>query len=151
MKNRRKRVAVDDEGTVLTIHEQAAIKAHLEKHESKFIHPYLRMSIEREDSLLDARAKLLLLLVGETHSVRKASEMMALSPSKAWNTFNKLEDALGYAIIERRQGGKHGSGSDLTPKGWALLRASQMYEERMLAYAYKQFGEIFYEGGILVN
>ena len=88
-------------------------------------------------------------MIGVTHSVRTASDMMALSPSKAWNTINKLEAALGYPLIDRRQGGQQGSGSDLTPKGAAFLAAFQRYEEQVLAYSNRQFESILRCGGLL--
>lgn len=142
MEERRRWVEVEDEGTVLTIHQEEALKAHLQSHEADFLHPYLRLSLEGEEELFNARAKLLLLLVGETHSVRAASEMMALSPSKAWDVLNKLETALGYPILTRRQGGQQGSGSDLTPQGLAFLMAFQRYEEQVLAYSNARFAEM---------
>jgi len=139
MEHKRRWVEVQDEGTVLTIHQEEALNAHLQSHESGFLHPYLRLSLEGEEELFNARAKLLLLLIGETHSVRAASEMMALSPSKAWDMLNKLEAALGYPIITRRQGGQQGSGSDLTSEGLAFLVAFQRYEEQILAYSNARF------------
>lgn len=144
-----RRIDVDDEGVLLTVHQQSLLQAHLDRHESAFIHPYLHLSLEQEDELFNARAKLLLLLIGDTHSVRTASDMMALSVSKAWNILNKLEAALGYALITRRQGGQTGSGSDLTPKGLVFLKAFQQYEESVLSYSNGLFEDMLQSRGIL--
>lgn len=149
MEERRRWVEVEDEGILLTIHQEAELKEYLARHVNDFLHLYLRASLEGEEELFSARAKLLLLLIGATHSVRTASDMMALSPSKAWNTINKLEAALGYPVIDRRQGGQQGGGSDLTPRGLAFLTAFQRYEERVLSYSNEQFESILRSGGFL--
>ena len=149
MEDRRRRVEVMDEGILLNIHRQDELKAHLKKHKSEFIHPYLRLSMEGEEELFSARAKLLLLLIGKTHSVRTAGEMMALSVSKAWNILNKLENALGFALITRRRGGNRGSGSDLTPEGLDFLRAFQRYEEDVRAFSGDRFEAVLRAGGTL--
>lgn len=142
MGEKRRRVEVADEGIFLSVHEQDALKAHWKTHEAEFLHPYLRLSMEGEDEVFNARAKLLLLLVGRTHSVRTAGEMMAMSVSKSWNMLNLLENALGYAVITRRRGGSAGSGSELTPEGLAFLSAFQRFEEEVQAYSGEKFGEM---------
>ena len=145
----RRWVEVEDEGVLLSVHQEAALNRHYQKVEAEFIHPYLRLSLEGEEELFNARAKLLLLLIGETHSVRAASEAMALSVSKAWEMINKLEAALGYAILTRRQGGQQGSGSDVTPEGMAFLTAFQRYEEDVLAYSNERYAALLAAGGFI--
>lgn len=145
----RRWVEVQDEGVLLSVHQQDALKAHLKENRAAFIHPHLRMSMEGEEELFGARAKLLLLLIGKTHSVRTAGEMTAMSVSKAWNILNKLEDALGYALITRRRGGSKGSGSDLTPEGLEFLRAFQRYEEKVQSYSGDLFEEMLRKSGAL--
>lgn len=135
-------VAVDDEGVLHSIHQQDRLREHYEANRAAFLHPRLRLSLEREDDLFDARAKLLLLLIGETHSTRTAASMMALSPSKAWDMLNRLESALGYALITRHKGGVRGSSSELTPEGLGFLKAWQRYEEQVLASANQSFARV---------
>lgn len=147
MENRRRRVNVSDEGIILNVHQTDVLKEHLEKNKEKFIHPYLRLSLEAEEELINARAKLLLLLIGKTHSVRTASDMMAMSVSKAWNIVNTLEAALGYALITRRKGGRMGSGSDLTPTGLEFLKAFQQYEEDVQEFSNGRFDRMLRERG----
>ncbi len=149
MRCSRTRVDVADEGIRLTFHEQTQLEAHLLAHQSSFIQPNLHFTLEQEDTIFSVRAKLLLLLIGETHSVRTASDMMAMSISKAWDTLNKLEAALGYPLILRRQGGTKGSGSDLTPRGQAFLQAFQQYEERALAQSNLVYEELLLSPGYL--
>ena len=140
---------VADEGVTLTIHREPELKAYLESHRNAFLHPHVQLRLEGEEELLGTRARLLLVLIGITHSVRAASEMMALSGSKAWNILNKLEAALGYPLITRRQGGQQGSRSDLTEKGLAFLAAFQQYEDQVIAYSNDQFDVLLRASGLL--
>ncbi len=149
MERKRRWVEVPDEGILLNVHQQSALKAHLKNSRAEFMHPCLRLSMEGEEELFNARAKLLLLLIGKTHSVRTAGDMMAMSASKAWNILNKLENALGYALIARRRGGSEGSGSDLTPEGFDFLRAFQRYEEEVQAFSGGQFEKMLRNNGAL--
>lgn len=148
MENRRVRVDVSDEGILLNVHQTDALKEHLKRNKEKYIHPYLRLSLEAEEELINARAKLLLLLIGETHSVRTASDMMAMSVSKAWNILNKLEAALGCALITRRKGGRTGSGSDLTSVGHKFLKAFQRYEEEVQQFCGERFDVLLHENDV---
>lgn len=129
----RSLVGVDDEGILLTIHQQDQLTAYYESNKAAFIHPHLRLSLEREEELFNARTKLLLLLIGQTQSTRTAASMMALSSSKAWDMLNQLESALGYELITRHKGGVRGSSSELTPEGLKFLRLWQQFEERVRA------------------
>jgi len=149
MEDLRRRVEVTDEGILLNVHQPEALKQCLKNNKKKYIYAHVKISIEGEEELFNARAKLLLLLIGKTHSVRASGSMMAMSVSKAWNTLNKLEAALGYKIITRRKGGKYGSGSDLTEKGRAFLLAFQQYEEAMQGLGNDLFRKTFYKNGIL--
>lgn len=135
-------VATDDEGVVLSIHQQDDLRNHYGTHKAAFLHPRLRLCLEREEELFNARAKLLLFLIGETQSTRTAATMMALSPSKAWDMLNQLEAALGYSLITRHKGGTRGSRSELTPEGLRFLQAWQSYIEDTLAYANQEFDKL---------
>ncbi|MDR1194070.1 MAG: NTP transferase domain-containing protein [Peptococcaceae bacterium] len=128
-------VEVTDEGILLSIHQQSRLQQYYEENKAAFLHPRLRLNLEREEELFNARTKLLLLLIGEKSSVRAAGGMMALSPSKAWDMLNKLELALGYRLITRSRGGARGSRSELTAKGLVFLQAWQRYEEKVIASA----------------
>ncbi len=145
----RTRVQVDDEGILITSHETAKLRAHFANRSDEFVQPIVRFGMERESELFNARTKLLLLLVGVTGSVLGASEMMAMSLSYAWNILNKLETALGYKVIIRRRGGKAGSGSTLTDKGIAFLKAFQQYEEEVLETSKELFRELLRDKGLL--
>ncbi len=142
-------VQVDDEGILITSNESDKLKAHFDERSSEFVQPIVRLGMERESELFNDRTKLLLLLVGVTGSVLGASDMMAMSLSYAWNILNRLETALGYKVIIRRRGGRAGSGSTLTPKGIAFLKAFQKYEEEVLEKSKESFRELLRDKGLL--
>jgi molybdate transport repressor ModE-like protein len=141
----RAQIDVEDEGILLSIRQQGRLQEYYEENKAAFLHPRLRVGLEREEELFNARTKLLLLLIGETHSVRTAGNMMALSPSKAWDMLNRLEEVLGYPFIIRHRGGAQGSQSKLTPEGLAFLKGWQQYEEKIFTdagAAFEQFRSV---------
>ncbi|MFA9462701.1 MAG: NTP transferase domain-containing protein [Velocimicrobium sp.] len=141
----KKYLEVEDEGILLETEDIERLDQLLENHNNHLLHPFVRLSIEKEHLFFNARAKLLLLLIEETHSVKGACKHMALSYGKAWNMLNEMEEELGYCVVERRQGGSRGGKTSLTPEGAAFLEKYQKYEEDIRSYAIHHFYEIFEE------
>lgn len=135
-------VEADNEGAVLTIHQEREMHKHLARHKGDYFHPHLHLSLENEEELFPPRLKTLLFLVTKTNSVAAACRQVALSTSSAWEMLNRLEDALGYAVVVRKRGGASGSGSALTARGLAFLRAWQRYEESVHAFATSKFDAV---------
>lgn len=109
------------------------------------IHPFLRITLEKEKAFFTSRAMLLLVLIDETHSVKSACDHMALSKGKAWAMINELEAGLGYAVVERRHGGKHGGNTELLPAGKEFLAKYRRFEQAVRRYATESFFTIFSE------
>ncbi len=112
-------------------------------------HPVIRMSIEREFAFFNVRFKLLLFLIADTHNMRQACGAMSRSYGKAWDMINRLKIELGYAVVERRQGGRHGGDTVPTERGLAFLLAYQRFEEEIFHYAQSRFQEAFLTTKIL--
>ncbi len=142
-KDERQWVKVDDIGITLSIHNEEQLQARLAEHNRSILNSFVKVSIEKEKAFFDSRAKLLLYLIGNTNSVRKACDDMALSNGKAWNILNNLEQELGYTIIERKQGGSKGGNTQLTERGRAFIIAYQEFEENVLRYAQSEFERLF--------
>ena len=149
MENRRKWVEVEDEGVISSVWNPERLNAYLELHNRAILHPFMRISIEKDTLFFNGRVKLLLLLIADTHSVRTACDQMALSYAKAWDMLNILEAELGYPIIERRQGGSHGGKTELNEKGILFLKAYQEFEDNVFRYSQNEFNRIFRESNIL--
>lgn len=149
MEHKRKWIEVEDEGVISSVWNPERLNAYLDSHNRAILHPFTRISIEKESLFFNGRAKLLLLLIADTHSVRTACSQMALSYAKAWDMLNTLEAELGYPIIERRQGGSHGGKTELNEKGFLLLKAFQEFEDNVFRYSQNEFNRIFRETNIL--
>jgi molybdate transport repressor ModE-like protein len=115
----------------------------IRKHNSDIFHPFLRLSLEKENLFFDAKTKLLLTLIQETNSVKSACRAMALSYSKAWNMLNSLEEAVQYKVITRQQGGNKGGKAELTNEGRQLLHNYELLEKRVKEYTREEFHKIF--------
>ena len=136
----RQLMDIDDEGILQDINRYDQL---LEKHNQHILHPFVRISIEKESLFFNARTKSLLLLIQDTHSVRSACRHIALSYSKAWNMLNELEQELGYAVVERKHGGSNGGKTYLTKEGLEFLEKYQQFEQNVRLYAKAEFDRLF--------
>lgn len=145
----KQRVAVSDEGIVMSVHDEPQLRRHLQEHNASLLTPTVRISIDKENMFLNSRLKLLLFLIADLRSVRQACLHMGLSYQKAWDMLNRLEHELGYAVVTRRHGGKNGGKTDLTEKGLELMYAFQRYEDEVRGFAQQRFDALFRETGLI--
>lgn len=136
-------IEVDDPGILHDADTQEDYRALLKLHNSQLIRPVLHVTLDKEKPFFDPRVANLLYLVGETGSVRLACQRMQLSYSSGWNTIKTAEEQLGFSVVSRRQGGKGGSGSELTDKGRELLRLYELFSREIRRSSDELFGEIF--------
>lgn len=136
-------IEVKDEGILYNVDELDCYDSLLENHNKQILHPYVKISIERENPFFDARAKLLLILLQDTASVKSACKQMALSYSNAWNIINNIEKELGYSLVDRKHGGKKGGETRLNSRGVAFLKNYIQYEKSVRDYANEEFRKRF--------
>ena len=86
---------------------------------------------------------MLLSLVEETGSVRRACERMQISYSGGWNIIRALESQLHFPLLERSQGGASGGESRLTERGRRLLGCYDRYVTALREQAKTMFDEYF--------
>ncbi|MGO5095389.1 winged helix-turn-helix domain-containing protein [Agathobaculum sp. LCP25S3_E8] len=79
------------------------------------------LRIVREDKLFGPGVAQLLEGVEELGSLRRSAARMEMSYNKAWSVVHGCEEALGFALLERRIGGAGGGGAVLTESGKTLL------------------------------
>lgn len=96
--------------------------------EDKRWRPIVKLTIAKDEKFMGPGCRTLLQLIGRYGSVRLACEEMQLSYSKAWRILGTLEAEAGYPVIVRKQGGKRGGATTLTPEGSDLLNRYQAYE-----------------------
>jgi molybdenum cofactor cytidylyltransferase len=136
-------ISVEDQGILHDADTPEDYRALLEYHNSQLIRPEAEVSLSKEKPFFDARTAMLLELIDETASVRKACQRMQLSYSSGWNTLNATEEQLGYALVERRQGGPGGGKSMLTRKGKELLERYNRFRADVKAEADRLFETYF--------
>jgi molybdate transport system regulatory protein len=71
----------------------------------------------------------LLRRVGKTRSLHEAAHQMGMSYSKAWNLIRTMEKRLGFALLEKKVGGRSGGGSRVTSEGKDLLKRYNRFEK----------------------
>ena len=134
-------ITVEDPGVL----PQSCSEDHLQTHSDQLTRPVLEVALDRGVPFFDGKLSALLHLVDETQSVRDACRMLQISYSAAWNMLNRVEDDLGYPLVERIRGGTAGSGSELTQKGKALMEAYDHFAEHINREARDLYGKIFNE------
>ncbi|MEF2114348.1 MULTISPECIES: NTP transferase domain-containing protein [Clostridium] len=139
----RQWIDIDDEGILHDADDIDRSNQLLKKHNQLILHPFVRISIEKEFMFFNSKTKLLLILIEDTQSVRSACKHIALSYSKAWNMLNELEHELGYTVVERKHGGKNGGKTYLTTEGSAFLKKYQQFEQNVRKYAKDEFIRLF--------
>ena len=142
-------VEVEDEGVLMSIHNAEQLNNHLVKHNRSMLNPGIKISIEKESVIFENRLKLLLLLIADTQSVKRACKMTGLAYGNAWIMLNRLEQEVGYAIVERKHGGKCGGQTRLTERGRELIEAYQRFEAGLRQYSEQAFYEMFKLKGLM--
>ncbi|OGB94594.1 MAG: hypothetical protein A2Z31_09960, partial [candidate division NC10 bacterium RBG_16_65_8] len=90
----------------------------------------------------DGRAQLLE-LIDELGSLQKAVARLEMSYRNAWGYLRDLEQAAGFALLERHAGGGPGSGMRLTKRGRAFVTAYRQFRQRVDTAVDRQFARTF--------
>ena len=77
--------------------------------------------------------------VADTGSLNKAAKKQHMAYSKAWRMVKKVEDSLGFDLLERHGG----AGSMLTEDGIRFLDLYEEFEKRVSEYSEMAFEETF--------
>lgn len=87
----------------------------------------------------------LLLAIQTRGSVSGACEAIGISYSKGRGIIRRMEQELGFELVERRQGGLGGGSAGLTVKGEIFLEIFARYERTVQDYAESIFEDYFSE------
>lgn len=136
-------VSVDDKGILANAHNQEDLERQLDEHNFSILHPELHMRLEQEEPFFSARLKLLLYLIADTQNMRIACSCSGIAHSKAWDMINRLEQNLGYSVVERQRGGKSGGSTKLTPQGEEFLIAYHDFEQTVHRFTQEEFRKRF--------
>lgn len=136
-------VEVEDAGVICNITDEEGCERILESHSRQMQHPYVHVDIDFDTKVFDDRLSLLLTMIHETKSVKQACMRVSISVGKAWAYINLLEEKLQYPVVERRQGGSRGGGTDLTEEGMKYLEKYLQLQKNVQEYARLEFQRIF--------
>lgn len=132
-------VNVEDKGVITSVHNELELQAQLAEHNSAILHPVLHMKLEQESAFFSARLKLLLYLLADTNNMRISCTYSGIAHSKAWDMINRLEQHLGYPVVERQRGGKSGGSTRLTKQGQEFLTAYHEFEQTVHQFTQEEF------------
>ena len=136
-------VDVDDKGVLSNVRNESELYDRLEAHNSAILHPVLHMKLEQESPFFSARLKLLLYLLADTNNMRTSCACSGIAHSKAWDMINRLEQHLGYSVVERQRGGKSGGSTRLTEQGREFLTAYHDFEQAVHQFTQDEFKKRF--------
>ncbi len=138
-------IPVRDRGILHDADTPEDYRALLSYHNEQLVRPVLNVSLAREKVFFDSRTAMLLRLVAETESVRKACQRMQMSYSSGWNVIRTLESQVRRSLIRRSQGGAGGGKSQLTEGGERLLGQYEAYVAALRESAVQCF-DTYFEG-----
>ena len=81
----------------------------------------LWMSSETGDAIIDDDKWQLLIAIQKYGSLKAASDHMDMSYRKVWGDLKKIEEILGFTVIEKHRGGKDGGVTYITEDGNNLI------------------------------
>ena len=107
--------------------------------------PDIRIHIAKCDTILSPENAQFIEMIGQTGSIQNACACTHMSYTKGWKLLGRMEQELGYPLVERFPGGTSGGGSTLTPRGKQLLDAYHAYREAVEEAAQSLFQKLFPE------
>jgi len=136
-------VPTDENGMLIDINTE--LDYQREQREQTQASPVLTatLTISLGETGIDERGIRLLECIELEQSLQRGAARAELSYSNAWLTLNRMEEALGCRLVERKLGGATGGGSSLTPEGlvWVARyrRLEQQLGEALLDIQTKEF------------
>lgn len=141
------RVSVRDEGVTLFLREPEDIR-RLEEYarrqkETRELNFQMKLMLGKQEDFFGPGIADFLVRIGQTGSILAACQEMHMSYSKGWKLVNKVEEELGFPFLIRRNGGKGGGSSTLTPEGEAFIRRYYAFSQDLNRMAENFFEQYF--------
>lgn len=96
-------------------------------------HSKLWLEDEQGNYLMGPRTARLLAAIEVHGSLAKAAKATGFSYRAAWNRLRRVEEALGYPLVETTVGGPGGGGSALSKQGKRLTRRFKQLQSEVEA------------------
>lgn len=71
----------------------------------------------------------LLKTIEKTGSLKLAIEELGLSYRKTWDKLKKIEETLGFKVVDTTRGGRDGGSTQITPEGKTLVLAFEKFHQ----------------------
>ncbi len=75
-------------------------------------------------------------------SLKAATEALGLTYRRTWGDLKQIEKDLGYPLLEKKRGGKHGGETTLTEQGNNLVKAFDRFHKKTDRLIEKAFVEL---------
>jgi len=69
--------------------------------------------------------------IEEHGSLKAATEALGLTYRRTWGDLKEIEEALGFALLDKSRGGKEGGNTTLTSEGKNLVRAFDQFHDKI--------------------
>ncbi|MDP4280885.1 MAG: LysR family transcriptional regulator [Bacteroidota bacterium] len=87
----------------------------------------------------------LLKLIHEKGSLKAACEEMGYTYRRTWGTLKKIEEMLGFPLLDKQRGGIEGGKTELTPEGLKLISAFEKFHASVDQVIQKGFEDFIKE------
>ena len=135
-------VPVEDNGVAIYSGQGESFREIFkEKEKERRIRP--RVKLQFEKNFFGPGIVFLLRQIDTLGSVRDACAKTGMSYSKGWSLIRSAEKELGYTVVERSPGGKHGGVASVSEAGKDILRKYELLEKDVAKYAEKRYKDIF--------
>ena len=124
-------VPTDENGMLIDINTEQDYQR--EQREQTRVNPALTsaLTISLGETGIDERGIRLLECIEQEQSLQRGAARAELSYSNAWLTLNRMEEALGCRLVERKLGGATGGGSSLTQEGLSWVARYRRLEQQL--------------------
>lgn len=69
--------------------------------------------------------------IDEAGSLTAACDKLGITYRRTWNDLKSIEKRLGFSLLEKNRGGIDGGSTSLTVEGQRLIRAFDLFHEKM--------------------
>jgi len=100
------------------------------------------LSTETGEGIMGDGKWQILKAIEKNGSLMAACEALGLTYRRTWGDLKKIEEQLGFQLLDKSRGGKDGGTSTLTPEGKRLVEAFDDFHSRVdgvIQMAFKEF------------
>ncbi|MBN2173210.1 MAG: LysR family transcriptional regulator [Bacteroidales bacterium] len=99
------------------------------------------LSNDKDEGILGDGKRQILKAIEEHGSLKGATVALGITYRRTWGDLKKIEEMLGFTILDKERGGKEGGKMSLTPEGRKLIQAFDAFHEKVDDVIEKAFDE----------